>query len=190
MEYNFSASTDHPPGSKLGTIWISMPLSFVSLENGNLSPIELNYASAYYSGLYLDSNPFLWSLSLEYFNLEIYFDGQELKTDGYELPTPLYLTQDNVNFCGDDYILIPIDVYAQSEFFAIGTFEFYIDLSFGISDEYFYLYTPVFVEVDPGKYINRTPFVLLIIFYYITVILTSFIAQMQIIHALLQGHRE
>ena len=73
--------------------------------------------------------------------------------EGYELPTFLNLTQDNVNYCGDEYILIPIGIYTQSDFFAIGTFKFYISFNLRINGEHFYQYAYVSVDVEPGKHL-------------------------------------
>ena len=150
-EYNFSASANDPSGTKLGTTWISMPLSLVSLEDGTFSPIEIDYAYSYMNGLYLDSNPLLWSVYLGSLDLYFYVGGQHLVMEGYDLSIFLNLTQDTANFCGDEYILIPIDVYTQSDFFAIGTFEFQISFDLRINGDYFYQHTYVSVDVDPGK---------------------------------------
>ena len=71
---------------------------------------------------------------------------------GSGVSTVLNLTQDNVNFCGDEYILIPIDIYTQSDFLGIGTFKFYIRFYSYINDKHFYFYTYISVDVEPGKY--------------------------------------
>ena len=184
--YWLSASADDPPGTKLGTIWISMPLSLVSLENGSFSPIEIDHVYLYHNGLHSEYYPVVRTYYLESFDLEFYFSGQQTLVEGYELSTFLNLTQDDVNFCGNEYILIPIDVYTQSEFFAIARFYFHYGFRLHINDEHWYLYAHISVDADPGKYVQYA-FVLLILFP--TTIIVSFIVQIHIIPPLLQGRK-
>ena len=165
-EYNFPASIDAPPGTKLGTTWISIPLSLVSLENGTLSPVEIYYAYSSPQGLYFISGPSLRTAYLNSFNLDFNISDQQIKTEGFFFSTFLNLTQDFVNFCGDKYILIPVDIYTQSEVIAIGTFRFYIRFYFDINGEYFSPYTYVSVDIDSGKYMYGMFFALSILIYY------------------------
>ena len=144
-------------------MWISMPLSLVSLENGTLSTVEISRAYSSFQGLYFTSDPSLRTAYLESFDLYFKISDQQISTEAPFFSTYLNLTQDVVNFCGDEYILIPVDIYTQSEVIAIGSFRFYVRFYFDINGENFYPYTYVWVDVDPGKYML---FALLILVYY------------------------
>ena len=157
-EYNFTAGVDTPPGTKLGTAWISMPLSLASLENGNLAPLQIFSVYASYNGLYFSSHSTPWSAYVGNFIINLHLNDQEVIPQGYEKNISLSLTEHNVNFCGDEHILIPIDIYTQSDFFAIGTYRFYIDFSLYINGAYFYFNTRLLVDVDSGKYMYNKVF--------------------------------
>ena len=75
--------------------------------------------------------------------------------EGYGVPTFLNLTQNNVHFGEDEHILIPIDIYTQSDFFGIGTFTYYIRFNLYINGESFLFYTYVSVDVEPGKFMQQ-----------------------------------
>ena len=143
-----------------------MPVSLVSLENGTLSPIEIYYAYSSLQGLYFTSGPSLWTAYLNSFNLDFNISDQQIKAEGFFFSTFLNLTEDFVNFCGDKYILIPVDIYTQSEVIAIGSFRFYIRFYLDINGEHFSPYTYVSVDVDPGKHMCSMIFVLSILIYY------------------------
>ena len=163
-EYNFAASVDVPPGTKLGTTWISMPLSFVALKNGSLAPIEIFATHTNYDGLILNSYSAPWSTYtyLEFLNIDYYFDDQQPIVKGYEDSSFLNLTQDNVSSCENEHILIPVDIYTQSELFGIGTYLSYVEIYFNTNDAYFYVGADLSIVVHSGKYIWT--FLLLVIF--------------------------
>ena len=153
-EYNFSASADSPPGTKLGTTWINMPLSLVSLENESLVPIEIHSVGSFLDDLVINPDSIPWPLYLEPFNTDLYFNDQQHLEQGYSVFISLNLTKDTVTFCDDKYILFPIDIYTQSEFFGIGPHRFYIYIDFFINNSIFHIHTYASVNVSPGEYMH------------------------------------
>ena len=152
--YNFSVSVDARPGTKVGTAWISMPLSLVTVENGTLPPFELNGIYKYFDGLVINSDGTPWTIYPEHFDIEVYFANKpEDVLEGSGDANLLTLTLDDVNSCGNEHILIPIDIYTRSEIFGIGTYHFEIEISFIINGSYFYRYTLFSVDVNFGKYL-------------------------------------
>ena len=153
-EYKFSVPVDAPPGTKVGTAWISMPLSLVTLEDGTLPPIELNGIYKYFYGLVINSDGTPWTSYQEYFDIEVYFANkpEDVVEESGDAKI-LNLTLDDVNFCGNEHILIPVDIYTRSEIFGIGTYSFEVDISFIINHNYFYAYTNLLLDVSFGKYL-------------------------------------
>ena len=153
-EYKFSLPVDAPPGTKVGTAWISMPLSLVTLENGTLPSFELDGIYNYFDGLVINSDGTPWTIYPEHFDIEVYFANKpEDVLEGSGDANLLTLTLDDVNSCGNEHILIPIDIYTQSEFFGIGTYFFGVKISFIINHRFFFCYTYFSVDVNFGKYI-------------------------------------
>ena len=152
--YKLSAPIDALPGTKLGTAWISIPLSFVSLKDGTFASFQLSYIHTYFRGLLVNSDGTRRTIYPEYFDIDVYFAGKQHYTvEGSGDDNLLNLTIDDVKSCGDEHILVPVDIYTVSEFYGIGTYLFEVDVSFYIDGTYFYVYAYLAVDVNSGKYL-------------------------------------
>ena len=155
-EYDFSVPVDAPPGTKVGTAWISMPLSVITLEDGTLAPFHLNGIYASFNGLTTEFDGTRWSIREDYFYLEIYFANKHQDVvEGSGDANLLNLTLDDVNSCGNEHILIPIDIYTQSAIFAIGTYYFSVTITFTINDKSVHVSTTLSMDVNYGKYVQN-----------------------------------
>ena len=130
-----------------------MPLLLVFLEDGNLAPLKLTASHNDFLGLLLNSNTTPWMVNPEKLNINYFLSGRQLIVEE-ELGDANFwnLPLNNVNFCEDGHILIPIDIYTQSKFFGIGIHEFYANFDFFVNDKFLYLRTAILVDVTSGKH--------------------------------------
>ena len=153
-QYNFSANFNASPGTKLGTAWITMPLSLISLENESFAPLQLLDIDKYDTDLLLNSDFAPWPIrDFDTMDIDFYFDGEQLNVEEAQSDSKsLNVTQNNVDFCEDEHILIPIDVYTHSKFVGIGTFNFLSCIELSINSERFIrLFALVSVNVSSGE---------------------------------------
>ena len=88
------------------------------------------------------------------YDIDFYFAGKKQMVEGSKQADLLNFTLDDVIFCVDEYILIPIDIYTRSELYGIGTYPFVIYLSLNINyTEYVYAQTDFLVDASSGKYL-------------------------------------
>ena len=154
-EYRSSIPVDAPPGTKVGTGWITVPLSLVILEDGTLAPFQLYSIYGYFYGFVINSDGTPWTYHQEHVDIEVYFANkpEDVLEGSGDANLLNLLTLDDVNSCGNEHILIPIDIYIKSEIFGIGTYSFWVDISFITNDTYLYAYADFVVDVNSGKYL-------------------------------------
>ena len=139
-------------GTKLGTTWISLPLELVHFNDSHLDPLGSVYITVDFRGVIFDSSPIPWlgSITQSYIYLEI--AGQVVTSSGTGWIDILQLSTDDVVACGE-YVLLPIDLLAESGFAGVGINQFSMSVNFEHleSDSFHYPDTQLSISVYSGQ---------------------------------------